>query len=403
MKKTFAVLVVIVGLTVAWLDHRASDPAPPGDTLSLGGLLGEAPTSFSKVTEPIAFEFPKDHAMHPDFRNEWWYFTGRLDAGDRPMGFQFTLFRFGLDPETTEPATRPSAWRSEHLWMAHLALSDEGVAGESGPTFYQQERFARDGLALAGATQTEWWLKDWRVSATEEGWALELMGDEFGVSLSLTPTRPMTLQGDRGFSQKGPEAGNASYYYSHTRLQADGQVFLGPAKDQVHDVTGLAWLDREWGSGQLSETQSGWDWFAIHLDDGRDLMVYRLRNLDGTMSDYSKGVVVSPDGQRASLNAQDFSLEAVRWWQDDQEVSWPVEWRVQVPSEDLDIWVQPLFDEQRWYQSVAYWEGAVNVSRWSSDGEASTPLGRGYLELSGYAETERPDRRASQKTPTQER
>ena len=407
MKKTLFAVVVVVAMMVAWLHHRASDQTPVGEPLSLGGLLGEAPAGFSKVSEPLEFEFPKDHAMHPDFRNEWWYFTGRLDAGDRPMGFQFTLFRFGLDPETAQGEDEGegngelSEWRSDHLWMAHLALSDGGVPGQSEPRFYQQERFARDGLALAGATQTQWWLKDWTVTATDEGWVLDVMAEDFGLSLTLSPTRPMTLQGDNGFSQKGPEVGNASYYYSHTRLQADGKVFLQAAGDDPIEVDGLAWLDREWGSGQLSDTQSGWDWFAIHLDDGRDVMVYRLRNTDNTMSRFSKGVVVFPDGQKVSLSAEDFSLKPQRWWQDSQGHEWPVAWRMRIPSQQLDVLVEPLFDDQRWYQSVAYWEGAIDVSRWSPDSNAPTRVGRGYLELSGYAEPERLGRRASQTTPTQ--
>jgi len=401
MRQTLIVFVIMMVTVVAWLNHRASDPEPADGTLSLGGLLGEAPANFETVTGPVAFEFPKDHAMHPDFRNEWWYFTGRLDAGDRPLGFQFTLFRFGLDTTPAPDNVEPSAWRTDHLWMGHLALSDGGLAGVSEPRFYQQERFARDGLALAGATESQWWLKDWTVTAVDDGWVLDLMGDGFGLSLTLTPTRPMTLQGDAGFSQKGPEPGNASHYYSHTRLSAEGEVFLDEGLSQPIAVEGQAWLDREWGSGQLSPTQSGWDWFAIHLDDGRDVMVYRLRNLDHTMSRFSKGVVVWPDGEKVSLDAEDFTLQPLRWWADDRGVEWPVAWRVEIPSQDIDLLVEPLFDDQRWDQSVAYWEGAIDVSRWPGHEGAPTPVGRGYLELSGYAERETPGHRASQTTPTQ--
>jgi len=392
MKKVAFSLIVIFLVIVFWLDRKTQPEPLPNNSWSLDALLGDAPDGFLRVTEPRDFVFPKDHAMHPEFRNEWWYFTGRLDAPDRPLGFQFTLFRFGMNPPNTEASNRSSAWASEHLWMAHLALSDGGDGKDSAPRFYQAERFARDTLGLAGATENRWWLRDWEVLATDSGWHLKAQTDEFEINLKLDPMRDATLQGDRGFSQKGPEVGNASHYYSMTRLRATGEVVLQDSERL--SVEGLAWLDREWGSGQLSQTQSGWDWFAIHLDDGRDLMVYRLRNLDGSASEFSAGVLVGPDGQRIGLSNENFLATPTAWWQDEQGVLWPTHWQVQVPDHGLDLEVRPLFDAQRWTKSVAYWEGAIDVH------QASTQVGRGYLELSGYADGQTPGRRASQTTPT---
>lgn len=411
MKKTLIVLGVVFALLVVWLHQHTQTQVPSASGWSLSNLLGDAPEGFERVTAPVPFEFPADHAAHLGFRNEWWYFTGRLDAPDRPLGFQFTLFRFGVNAPGEQKmesssvqedisAQQTSAWASDHLWMAHLALSDGGTAIKP-PRFYQAERFARDTLGLAGATEQRWWLKDWQVVATDSGWRLDARTDEFDLSLDLVPTRPITLQGDQGFSQKGPEVGNASFYYSLTRMEATGQVVLHTPETERLSVEGLAWLDREWGSGQLSDTQSGWDWFAIHLDDGRDLMVYRLRNLDDSMSIFSAGVLVEPSGITHHLDHRDFIVEPIQWWTDPMGVTWPTHWTVTLPAHDVSLITRPMFEAQRWTKSVAYWEGAIDVfdaAKSRRAGEtASTQVGRGYLELSGYAGRETPRRRASQK------
>lgn len=379
-----------------WLHQNTKSEAIPAPRWSLDTLLGDAPEGFARVTHAVPFSFPKDHAMHPNFRNEWWYFTGRLDQPGRPLGFQFTLFRFGLTPNTEVDSTASpdSEWATDHLWMAHLALSDGGNELNPQPMFYQAERFGRDTLGMAGATEQRWWLRDWMVTATSTGWHLEAGTEEFQLSLNLKPTRPITLQGDHGFSQKGPELGNASHYYSLTRLDATGEIVLHKPMPETLSVDGLAWLDREWGSGQLSETQSGWDWFAIHLDDGRDLMVYRLRNLDGSASEFSAGVLVDASGQATVLGYDDFIAKPIDWWRDEEGVAWPIYWQLDIPKHQLTLRVEPIFEDQRWRKSVAYWEGGINVY------EASTLVGRGYLELSGYAGSQRPGRRASRKRPS---
>ncbi len=376
-------LLFCLGAMVLWL-HQQTKPEPtPTSTWSLDMLLGEAPDGFERVLAPRPFDFPKDHAMHPSFRNEWWYFTGRIDAPGRPMGFQFTLFRFGMQPPSEEHSSIDSQWASDQLWMAHVALSDGGDGQDSPPRFYQAERFARDSMGLAGATEQKWWLRDWEVVATPEGWQLNAQAEDFQLSLALEPTRPITLQGDQGFSQKGPEVGNASHYYSLTRLHTTGTVTLQPSDEEASEtrvVEGLSWLDREWGSGQLSKTQSGWDWFAIHLDDGRDLMLYRLRNLDNTASEFSAGVLVEATGESTALQFEDFQASPTGWWRDEHGIEWPIRWQIELPRHGISLTVEPLFEAQRWTQSVAYWEGAIDVY------QASTRVGRGYLELSGYAE-----------------
>lgn len=369
------VLILILGLLMlAWLGKRTQPPEPEPSTISLVNVLGEAPEQFRRVLGPEDIEFPRDHAVHTDYRSEWWYFTGNLvDDDGRPFGFQFTLFRFGQTPELVID----SAWASDQLWMAHLALSD--IDQER---FYQAERFARGALGLAGANERHWWLRDWQVVAEDDGWRLQATTPEFDIDLIMHLTRPIVFQGDRGYSRKGPEPGNASRYYSATRLASHGQIRLGERKLVVE---GLAWLDREWGSGQLAEEVEGWDWFALHLDDGRDLMIYRLRQHDGTASPWSAGVLVQPDGQSQVLTAGDFEARPGAYWRDSSGVRWPLEWDLDLPSENLALAVKARFEAQRWTRSVPYWEGSVSVS----DRVGGQTIGLGYLELSGYAGDDR--------------
>lgn len=373
MMRDAVIAILIALLAVAWLAQRAGSDAPTVSTVSGTALLNAAPEVFDRVTGPEPLEFPADHGLHPGYRNEWWYFTGNLagDDGDR-YGFQFTLFRFAV-----EPGDRPdSDFATDAVWMAHLAVSD--IERER---FIASERFARDALGLAGATADEWWLRDWKVSREANGWRLRARSDGLEIDLRMEMEKPVVLQGDSGYSRKGPEPGNASRYYSITRMKASGRLEIDGAGVAVD---GLAWLDREWGSSQLGAGIAGWDWFALQLDDGRDLMLYRLRTEAGTASRFSAGVIVAPDGSYRTLGREDFDFEEIRRWRDAKGVDWPVAWRVRLPEFGLEFEVRPAFDAQRWYATVGYWEGAVEVIEPASGDR----LGRGYLELSGYADAQ---------------
>jgi predicted secreted hydrolase len=367
--------LIIIGLLVAamlgYLSWQTWTPQSTRATIGLADILGGTSEHFRQVTGPEPISFPADHASHPDFQNEWWYFTGNLATPDqRQLGFQFTLFRSGLEPGPE----RDSLWVADALWMAHLALGDGGQE-----RFFQAERFARDALGLAGANSQDWWLRDWHVTTTDDGWQLQAEDQEFGLDLQLVLTRPIILQGVDGYSRKGPDAGQASLYYSATRLAVFGQVRL---QDQWLPVEGLAWLDREWGTGQMPPGLAGWDWFALQLDDERDLMIYRLRKPDGSASDLSAGALVGAHGQARILAASDFETRTRRIWRDADGVNWPLEWQLSVPGENLDLIIRPLFDDQVWHQSVRYWEGAVEIL----DASTNQHIGRGFMELSGYAE-----------------
>lgn len=364
------VTVVILSLT-AWLGWQTRQIPPDAETVALSSVLGPADGDFEAVSGPRPFQFPADHAAHESWRSEWWYFTGNLsDQNGQSFGFQFTLFRLGLG---AVPAL-DSAWSSDQVWMAHLALSD--VQNQQ---FYSAERFARGALGLAGATTDQWWLGAWTVERRDNHWYLVADDETFGLALELGPIDQLVLKGDQGYSRKGPEPENASYYYSATRLPVQGNI---RRQSETLTVTGTAWLDREWGSNQLADSVAGWDWFALHLDDGRDLMVYRLRLKDGTTSPYSAGVLVESKQDYQTLNASDFSASARRWWRDENNVRWPVAWQISLPKHELDLLIEPAFDDQLWRESVRYWEGSVRVRDAASDQK----IGTGYLELSGYGE-----------------
>ena len=378
MRRDALFIVVLAVLALLWLAFRVqSGPPVSAERISGTALLASAPESFRRVTEPVPMNFPADHGLHPGYRNEWWYFTGNLDgpAGER-FGYQFTLFRFALETASATGLNADADFAADAVWMAHLALSD----GRN-QRFYQHERFAREALDLAGATETQWWLRDWQVTATGTGWRLQASREDITLDLKLDSIKPVVLQGDAGYSRKGPEPGNASRYYSLTRIDTHGRLRVGSDR---FEVNGLSWLDREWGSSQLGEGLDGWDWFALQLDDGRDLMLYRLRQADGEASPFSAGALVEADGRYRILTAEDFRLTAQRYWRDADGVEWPLDWRLELIDSALELDVRAVFDAQRWNRSVQYWEGMVDVF------EQGRVVGRGYLELSGYADAQSP-------------
>ncbi|MDX1608996.1 MAG: lipocalin-like domain-containing protein [Halofilum sp. (in: g-proteobacteria)] len=367
----------IIALLALLLSGCGDERAPVGGE-GVGGLSaalgGDPDPGFARATEIRPFAFPHDHGAHPAFRNEWWYVTGNLDDGaGRRYGFQLTLFRIGLAPGR---AQRASAWATHQVWMGHLALTD--VAGGR---FHAAERFARGGdLGLAGAARdpVRIWLEDWRLERGEDGdWQIAAATDTFALELALRPQKPPVPQGERGLSRKSDEPGNASYYYSLPRLAVDGAIRVAGER---RPVRGHAWLDREWSTSALGAGQVGWDWFALQLDDGRDLMVYRLRRRDGATDPHSAGSLIGPDGVKTALDHRDVAIEVLERWTSPRGTTYPARWRLDAPGLDGPLTVVPVLPDQELDLSVRYWEGAVDVLR---DGE---PVGRGYVELAGYAE-----------------
>ncbi len=384
MNRTTLFLGLLLGALVAggvyWW-QRAPTTAQVGSNLSLAEAMGGDTTGYLKADAPRTFVFPEDHGPHSGFKTEWWYYTGNLNATDgQHYGFQFTLFRIALIPPDTRSLVRTSAWATEHLYMGHFALSD--IQNEQ---FYAFERFSREAAALAGAQNDPFrvWLEGWEATSIDSsGFPMRVRAqqDGVGIDLLLTPAKPMVLQGDNGLDPKGAESGNASYYYSATRLSAQGTVTIN---DDPQAVAGLAWMDREWSTSALGDDQVGWDWFALQLSDGRDLMYYQLRNQDGTADAESDGVLVAADGSKTTLRRDDVQLEVLDSWTSPLGGTYPSGWRLVIPSQALDLTVTPSFKAQELDVSVRYWEGAVFIEG-TTNGQPVE--GSGYVELTGYAD-----------------
>lgn len=352
--------------------------SPDRQRLTLGETLGrDEAAGYAKALTPRPFIFPADHGPHPEFKTEWWYYTGNLAAADgRRFGYQLTFFRIALTPSGGE---RPSAWGASQISMAHFAVTD---AEEK--HFYSTERFARNALGLAGAQAFPFrvWLEDWQASSADGVFPmrLEAADDEVAIDLTLEAGKPVVLQGEQGLSRKSAEPGNASFYYSLTRMPTRGRLKLG---DTEIVVSGNSWLDREWSTSALAPDQTGWDWFALQFDDGFELMYYQLRRQDGSADPASAGVWVVPDGSSSVLAREDLQLEPTGRWTSPRGGSYPAGWRLRVEREQLDLRIEPLLADQELDATIRYWEGAVRIS-----GErAGKPVsGYGYVELTGYAE-----------------
>ena len=375
---------LIAVLLLGWwwsTDQRAPADATAGNGFSVAGALSgeQQAEGFARITGPAALHFPDDHGPHPAYRHEWWYVTGNLEADDgRAFGYQVTFFRFNVDPEAP---IRRSALASNQIWMAHLALTD--VDAER---FHHEERLARGAGGLAGGEAAPFrvWLDDWTLQSVEPSQftplRLRAAADAFQLDLQLDPRKPLVLQGDRGYSRKGSNPGNASRYFSFTRLATSGTVTLA---DDPIAVSGSSWMDREWGSSTLDEAQVGWDWFSLQLDHDVEIMFYHLRLADGTIDPRSKGLWVDPDGGTRLLDLDQVRLEATRTWPSPLDgTRYPVGWRLHMPDEDLVLDLQARIDDQELRGGLfRYWEGALTIS---GEHAGRRVNGVGYAELTGY-------------------
>ncbi|MFP2896958.1 lipocalin-like domain-containing protein [Corallococcus sp. 4LFB] len=386
-----AALGVAVGVVL-----RDTEDTGPGNAsgMTVASAMGGNGSleGYARAMEPRPFRFPEDHGPHPDFRTEWWYWTGNLETQDgRAFGYQFTLFRSALSPEKTQ---RESGWGTRQVFMGHFTLTDVSAG-----RFHVSERFSRAAQGLAGAEGAPFhvWLQDWDVRSEGTGgtWPMHLRAQGDGVTLELTldEGKPPVLQGDRGLSQKGPQQGNASYYYSLPRMPSRGTVSVD---GQTVQVRGESWMDREWSTSALSGDQVGWDWFALQFSDGSELMLYQLRKKDGTTDPFSAGTYIPATGEAVHLTASDMKLERRGTWKSPRGGEYPAGWRVQVPKVALELTVTPKLPDQELPVLVRYWEGAVTV-----DGtrEGQPVQGRGYLEMTGYADAPRDEQTVRSRTP----
>ncbi len=380
-----ALLVLVLAVGIVALVMVTEGPywypaAPLRARLSVTEALSAAPTeSFARAEAPRPFAFPRDHGPHPEYRTEWWYWTGNLHAGSgRHFGFQLTFFRVALAAGTP---SRASDWATNQVYLAHFALTDT-----RSERFRSWARTSRAALGLAGATAEPFrvWLGDWEARTDASG-ALPIRlraGEEdVEVDLWLDNAKPPVLQGERGLSRKGPEPGNASYYYSLTRMPTRGTLRV---RGERLDVEGFAWMDREWSTSALGKDLAGWDWFAVHLDDGRELMFYQLRRKGGGAAEWSGGIVVDPRGGTRPLAAGDVRLETRGTWRSPRSgVAYPAGWRLTDLRSGLTLDLEPRLADQELDVGTRYWEGAVRA-RGLEGGRTLT--GSGYVELVGYGD-----------------
>ncbi len=396
-----------------WLLLRRPARPPVAARLSVAGALGgPAEAGFARALAPRSFAFPADHGPHPAFRTEWWYFTGNLETeepvplfagrtallgsigygakafaprrGGRRFGYQLTFFRNALAPRA---AARASRWAARQVFLAHFAVTDPGAG-----RFLACERFRREALGLAGARAVPFrvWLDRWSAASAAPAAAavgdqtfplrLRAAAEDVALDLTLASGKPPVLQGERGLSRKGSAPGQASYYYSLTRLPTTGRLRLD---GRTWAVRGASWMDREWSTSSLSPGQVGWDWLALQLADGRELMLYRLRLRGGGADPASGGALVARDGTATILGLDDAAVEVLATWESPAGGRYPARWRVRVPAVGLDLVVRPLLADQEHRGTFRYWEGAVEAAGTSR----GTPAGgRGYVELTGYAD-----------------
>jgi predicted secreted hydrolase len=345
-------------------------------------LLTFALVPFAVAKAPYHFRFPRDHGAHFSYQSEWWYFTGHLQAADgRRFGYELTIFRFGLHPGELQPRKGESRWHTSEIYPAHFAITD--VARH---VFVSYERFERGALGMASARKETLDVHsgDWSIEGTNPI-RIVASRDDDALHLALKPQKPPSINSAGGVSRKGSCASCASHYYSMTRLATSGIVESGGVR---YRVGGLSWMDHEFGSDELQPDQSGWDWFALQLDDDREIMLYRLRQKDGGTTPQSSGSLVERNGAVRHLRISDFQTQALGSWKSPHTGAvYPSGWRVRVPSEGIDVTVTPVMRDQELVDrqlGVAYWEGDCNVR---GVDEHRPVRGVAYVELTGYAGT----------------
>jgi predicted secreted hydrolase len=360
-------------------ERGGPEPLAVQDVLGGGGDLA----GFARATAPPTLQFPRDHGAHPAFRTEWWYVTGNLDtANGRRFGVQLVFFRQAL---AADVPPRTASLAARDLILAHAAVTDV-----DGGAFHSDERLARAAAGLGAihgpdaGSPFRIVCADWTATARDDGDGLlpldlHAASRTFAFDLRVEAGKAPVLQGDRGLSQKSDEPGNASIYYSMTRLPIAGAITVGGER---HDVRGLCWLDREWSTAALAPDQVGWDWFSLQLDDGSELMWYQLRHGDGTVDRWSRGSLVAADGRTTPLvPATTTAAPAGSWTAPDGRARYPARFHLTSTSPPFDLEIGPLLADQELHVLVRYWEGAVAV-RGTRDGKPVT--GRGYLEMTGY-------------------
>ena len=345
-------------------------------TQNMGTLLGSGDMQsesnpFTPVEKGIELTFPADHQAHPNFRHEWWYLTANLiDEDGHPLGVQWTQFRFAAAPPTGENEVKKTEWQTQQIYMAHSAVTTQDK-------HYADEKWSRHQAALAGVDASPFrvYLDDWQwTSSTDDLFpaTLNASSEQFGYSLKLTSSAPYQKQGEQGYSTKSADGQVASYYYSQPFIDVSGQVIID---GKTHQVSGKGWIDREWSSQFLLDSQQGWDWFALRLSEETSLVVFQLRDTKTGKASFSSAKLMQQDGSGIAIPQKDIQLEATKQTEI-QGHNYPTQWQVSIPNQQIELTVSALNPNAKMPLSVPYWEGPVRI-----EGSHS---GTGYMELTGY-------------------
>ncbi|WP_051118297.1 lipocalin-like domain-containing protein [Vibrio campbellii] len=350
-------------------------------TQNMGTLLGSGDTQsesnlFTPVEKGVELTFPTDHQAHPNFRHEWWYLTANLiDEDGNPLGVQWTQFRFAAAPPSPPPPrgeddVKKTEWQTKQIYMAHSAVTTTDK-------HYADEKWSREQVSLAGVDTSPFrvYLDDWQwTSSTTDLFpaTLKANSEQFGYSLTLTSSAPYQKQGEQGYSTKSADGQVASYYYSQPFIDVSGEVTID---GKTHQVSGKGWIDREWSSQFLLDSQQGWDWFALRLSDETSLVVFQLRDSKTGAASYASAKRMQQDGSGIAISQKDIRLKATKQTEI-QGRKYPTQWQVSIPNQQIELTVSALNPNAKMPLSVPYWEGPVRI-----EGSHS---GAGYMELTGY-------------------
>ena len=368
-------LIRLSALSLGLLSLWGCDKADPNSAQNMGSILGgnseQQSNQFSPVIKGVELSFPKDHQAHPNFRHEWWYLTANLiDEDGNALGVQWTQFRFAAAPENIAEQNKLTAWQSQQIYMAHSAITTEYK-------HYADEKWSRDQAELAGVSTTPFrvYLDDWQWTSSSDNLfpaILNANSEQFGYSLTLTSNAPYQKQGEQGYSTKSSGGKVASYYYSQPFIDVTGDVTIDGV---THQVSGKGWIDREWSSQFLLDSQQGWDWFALRLSDETSLVVFQLRNSATGEASYAHARLMQQDGTSTAISQQDIALTATKQTIIDGH-DYPTEWQISIPTKSIELTVSALNPKAKMPLSVPYWEGPISIK--------GTHSGTGYMELTGY-------------------
>jgi predicted secreted hydrolase len=338
---------------------------------ALASLASAEETRYADVVRDHKLTFPQDHGAHPDFRTEWWYVTGQVETSSgTPLGFQVTFFR----SRTGVGEDSKSKFAPKQILFAHAAIADARHG-----KLRHDEKIARVGFGnhtKVGAMDIA--LNKWTMKMADNIISARISSKNFSFDLLLTPSQPPILQGENGYSQKGSNPKQASYYVSFAQVKVSGKVIVD---GKAETVTGKAWFDHEWSSEYLASDAAGWDWLGANLDDGGALMAFQMRGADGKAL-WAGGTRVMPDGKVSKMSPQQITFTPLQTWRSPRtSATYPVAMRVDVANESFEL--RPWMNDQELDSSrstgITYWEGATDLI------QNKQRVGRGYLELTGYA------------------